>query len=286
MSLVVLFDTTQRLLSVIPPAHVCVPTSLHTNYTTSRDTFTPSSPSFIPPHHPLTPTSSLTPTSPTPHSHLTTPHFYLTPHHTSLHLITPHSHLTTLTPPHHPSLHLTTPHSISPPLPPPHHPSLPPQTPHPSLPPHCSHTTVTTPSLHLTTPHSTSPPPTPPHHPSLHPHPSLPPHCSHTTSPPLTPSSPPLTPPHPNVRLGGDLLSAVQVHHLRRAVGQGGEPLYLILALLVAHLLRLHLTHVAAAVVTQHKDSLLGANDVLDLDRGRGGEERGEEERLDSKGGS
>ena len=206
VSLIVMFDTTQRLLSVIPPAHVCVYSPHYTPIKPSlgtsslHSTHTPSLPSFTPSHHPSLP-----------------------PRHASL-------------PPHHPSSHLTTPHS----------------TPTP-------HSNLTTPHSHLTTPHS----------------PSLPLTTPHSPSPPLTPTSPPLTPPHPNVRLGGDLLSAVQVHHLRRAVGQGGEPLYLILALLVAHLLRLHLTHVAAAVVTQHKDSLLEADDVLDLDRG--GEGRGRE---------
>ena len=92
----------------------------------------------------------------------------------------------------------------------------------------------------------------------------------HTTTPPPPP------PPHPYVRLGGDLLPAVQVHHLRGAVVQGRESLYLILTLLVAQLLRLHLTDVAAPVVTQHKNSLPGTNDVLNLEgRGVGGDKEG-----------
>ena len=87
--------------------------------------------------------------------------------------------------------------------------------------------------------------------------------------------------PHPDVRLCGDLLSTVQIHHLWRAVSQGRESLYLILTLPVAHLLWVHLTDVTTAIVTQHKDSLLGTDDVLYLystehrvGRGSRGEER------------
>ena len=61
--------------------------------------------------------------------------------------------------------------------------------------------------------------------------------------------------PHPDVRLCGDLLSTVQIHHLWRAVSQGRESLYLVLTLPVAHLLWVHLTDVTTAIVTQHKDS-------------------------------
>ena len=133
MSLVVMFDTTQRLLSVIPPAHVCV-YSLH--YTpiipplgtsSLHSTHTSSSPSFTPPLHS---------TSPTPHSHLTTPHSPSPPH-------TPASPtLTSASPPLTPAS--PTPHSPSPSL----TPTSPPFTP-------------TSP-----TPHSS--PPLTPHRPSLH----------------------------------------------------------------------------------------------------------------------
>ena len=91
----------------------------------------------------------------------------------------------------------------------------------------------------------------------------------HTTTP--TPSSSPSPSP-----ICPTWWCTVQVHHLWGAVVQGRESLYLILTLLVAQLLRLHLTDVAAPVVTQHKNSLPRTNDVLNLEgRGGGGDKEG-----------